>query len=287
MKYLKMLGKAVMLCLLIVLFLMPIGALYYISSAEQAQYETPVVSVGTERGYGEASPVVRMDVFETTTIQAKVISNSAAYMELKAYRYPYRIRWLISPGDAVKQGTVIGYYNGTEIVSELSGVVREINLGDQPFLRFNTLDELVLECYISDQQKSIFQRNGLALSDKNGVNLYIVDMSLIQSELGTRVLLKYDRQDLVFGAAFSNFVLYTGRTYPQTLVVETSCVYKKPGDEAYYVRLLDKDGYFLEERAVEVGYTNEKMICVSGVEEGDLRDSGYKALIEGGSNAGT
>lgn len=286
MKVLRIVGKTCFILFLIALFLLPVVALYAISQEEQAQYTVAAVNVGPERGYGESCAVCRLDMPESTTVQAKVVSSKQLYQELSAYRYPYQIRWTVSTGDAVKAGDCLGTYNGSAIAAQFTGVLREINLGEKPYVCFDSLEDLVLECTVSAQQEAIFARKNLELTDETGTALRFVDMSLIRGDEGRTVRLEYDKENLVYGTRYTDLLLYTGRVYSQTLAVDVDCVYQKAGSDSHFVRVLDDEGYFVWECPVEVGYSNGEMICVTGVDEGVWCDSGYKSLIEVKDNAG-
>lgn len=282
MRTFKSIAKALLIAALAVLFALPVGMLYAISVSEQQKYETPLVQVGPERAYGERCAVTRMDMAETITVSGRVVSGEFVYMELADYSEPYSIRWVRSQGDAVRQGETIGYYNGEAVTASATGVIREISLGSKPYIRLDSIERLLLECYVSDVELKILKRDSLELTDENGVPLTVADIDLIRSDGGTRVLLSYDAPTLTYGAAVEELKLRTGVVYRQALAVEADCVYRKEKDGQHYVRLVDENACYLREAPVEVGYTNGSYICVSGVQEGDWCDSGYKALVEAG-----
>lgn len=284
MKAWKKAVNGLILLVLAALFLLPVFALYQVSQAEQQQYVAPVVELGRERGYGESCIVSVVDMKETTQISARVVSGGYTYMELSQYKDPYAIRWQVSVGDPVQEGQLIGYYKEEEILAQSAGVIREISMGSSPYLGLEPLDDLVLECNLTPVQVGIMQRSNLNLTDENGVALTVKYISPICSESGTRVLLTYDRENLVYGQQIQDLTLYTGKVFPQTLVVDVSCVYQKPDQEGYFVRVLDEEGYFVREAPVRIGYSNGSQICITGVEEGTCCDTGYKALVEGANH---
>ena len=287
MRVIKAIVKTILFFLLIGLFLLPVYALYQISLAEQARYDAPVLLAGKEHGYGEPTPVRRMDMSETITIQAEVTSGQTAYMELTDYWYPGRIRWVAQIGDAVEEGETIAWYQGKPVCSEITGVLREISLGEKPYLRFDLLEDLILAADVDEIQLQVLQRDGLELQDSAGNALNVIDIDLIRGPNGTRVLLQYDNPGLIYGERFDKLTLSTGRVWRQVLVVDTACVYQKPGDESHYVRVLEESGELVGEKQVEVGYTNGTLICVSGIEDGTYCDPGYKVLVGGTANGET
>ena len=77
-------------------------------------------------------------------------------------------------------------------------------------------------------------------------------------------------------------IIYTGRVYPNVLVIDVDCVYRKYSDtDTWYVRQVDAHGVFIAEREVQIGYANEDVVCISGISEDVYIDSGYKAVVEG------
>lgn len=271
---------------LICLLLTPVGALYFISQNEQAQYQPEPVPVVEELAYGDIVSVVRRDIYETITISGTVVSVSDFFVELKT-KDPYELRFMVSVGDVIHPGDLIAYDGSKEIVSEAYGLIREISLSNDPYLRLCSLDDLALECYVNDTQRAILQRSSLELLDEDGTALTLLDMDEICTNGNTtRVLLQYDTENLRYGQTFSELILSTGKVYSQALVVDERCVYKKPNTDGYYLRLVDQDGHFISETEVKVGYSDGTYVSVSGIEEGTLCDSGYKTLAEE-NHAGT
>ena len=174
-------------------------------------------------------------------------------------------------------------YEGEKaLYSTADGLIGEISLGENPYLRLYSLQALALECEISQTQRKLFSRSDLALQDENGIPLELLELGEICTANGSiRLLLRYELPGLTYGQQLSSLTLYTGRVYSQTLAVEKRCVYQKNGDDASYLRLVDEAGHFLGEAEVLTGYANEDYICVSGVEEGTLCDGGYGAVWEG------
>ena len=116
------------------------------------------------------------------------------------------------------------------------------------------------------------------LYNEEGQKVEIIRKSNIVEEEFYRVYMKIPKKESYdYGKTISGYKLYTGNIYRDALVVSKECVYKGE-DDAYHVRIVDAEGNFLDERTVEVGYTCEELICVTGVEEGELCDSGYKSL---------
>lgn len=270
----------VLFCIILIAILVaPVGILYYISEDEQAQYQPDFIPAVEEMAYGEIVDIRRRDMSETITLSGSVVSVSDFFVELEV-KDPYALRFMVSVGDVIHPGDLSAYNGSKEILSEVYGMIREINLGTDSYLRMASLDDLALECYVNQSQRKVLLRSSLELADEDGTTLSFLSADDVYSgDNTTRVLLRYDKEDLCYGQSFENLKLTTGRVYRDALVVEERCVYQKVGAEGYYLRLVDEDGKYLSETEVKLGYSDGTYICVSGVDEGMLCDSGYKAFV--------
>lgn len=267
------------------LFLLPVGALVIISQMEQAQYVTAEDEQLQDMAYGKVCEVLRIDVEEYVEVSGGVISTKVSFMELKQYKEPYNIRFIVNVGDVVGEGDVIGYYQGKEVCSEVTGQIRMIDLGGEPYIMFESFNNLAIEIPCTDEYLlSIFQRSNAELTSRDGVIYRVLKVDDASSVMGaTKVWIAPEGgSTLIYGAPVEDLRLYTGRVFPQSLMIEKACVYSYPGSEAKYVRTVDRNGVFLSEVEVEVGFENGDYVSVSGVEEGTFCDSGYKAIVESG-----
>lgn len=270
----------VLFCIILVAALVaPVGILYYISEEEQAQYQPDFIPTVEEMAYGEIVDIRRRDMSETITLSGTVVSVSEFFVELKV-KDPYALRFMVSVGDVIHPGDLIAYNGDKEILSEAYGMIREISLGSDSYLRMASLEDLALECYVKQSQRKTLLRSSLELRDEDGANLTFLSADEIYSDGNTtRVLLRYDKEDLCYGQTFEDLMLTTGRVYSDALVVEERCVYQKSGSEGYYLRIVDEEGKFISEAEVKLGYSDGTYVCVSGVDEGMLCDSGYRAFV--------
>ncbi len=269
--------------LLLALLILPVGALYALSSMEQAQFaenNTPPVEL-TEFSYGTPSMVRCIDVSETITLSGTVISTEVIYQELDV-EDPALLRLLVTEGKLMQEGDLIGYYQGEAIYATQTGVIRSVGREKEAYIELWSLDALAIECYVTDAQLKVLQRGSLALSDSDG-NPYTVSRidSVSVGNANTRVLLTADAGLLTFGKTLSKFTLNTGRVYPQSTVVESRCIFSADGGFTHYVRLVDEDGNVLGLQQVTVGVTVGNYTCVTGVEEGQFCDPAYKSIVEG------
>lgn len=275
-------SKIIVMLLFLALIIAPIGALTYISALEQEQYLPQEGEIVLEElAYGTPIEVVRMDMTESITLSGTVVSTKVTYEELEQENIS-NLRLLVSTGQVLQAGDLIGYLDGQEIRATKTGVIRSINKGGDAYIELWALEDLVIECYVDDAQLKVLKRGSLDLTDSNG-NKYTVaqiDEIRIGSDL-TRVLLASETAELIYGKKMESTNFNTGRVYSDCLVVESSCVYTYNGRD-YYVRLVDQGGVVQGENPVEVGFSLNGYICITeGVQEGQFCDSGYKAIAEG------
>lgn len=279
----KTITKIIIALLFVALMVAPIGALYYISALEQAKYlpQNGEQIVMEELAYGAPTPIMRMDMEERITLSGTVVSTKVIYEELELDNIS-NLRLLISTGQVLQAGDLIGYLDGHEVRATKTGIIRSINRGSDAYIELWSLEDLAIECYVDDTQLKVLKRGSLDLTDADG-NKYTVahiDEIRVGSDL-TRVLLTSETAELIYGKKMEATNFNTGRVYPDCLVVEASCVYSYNGQD-YYVRLVDRDGVVLGEVQVELGFSMNGYICITdGAQEGQLCDSGYKAIAEG------
>ncbi len=286
MKFLRGLLKCLFWLLILALLVAPLGLIYQISSAEMLEYQTPTAPDLRESAYGVVTQTRREDVQEYVTVSGTFASQTYAYQDL-TQRDPSLIRWLVEEGQEIQAGQVLGTYRGEDVTAELTGILAERNTynPENAYLRVLLLEPLTLECRVSDETRKAFSRPDADLATEDGLAVTLDYISLSRNDDGTTtVRLSIEAGDYAYGQELKNLRVFTGRVYPQALVLEAKCLYQKePGENnPWYVRQVTKDGYFVQEQKVGVGYSNGELVCVTGVSEGDYFDSGYKAIVEGG-----
>lgn len=288
MEILRKIGKILLSLLLAFLLLAPVGVIFYISGQEQAQYAPPEAIELKAQSYGDPCRIFRTDMDETITLSGKVISTGVFYQELD-YRDPYALRLLLSPGQVIFAGDVIGSYKGEPVLATETGVVSSVNLGTDSYIQLESLDDLLLECYVNEKTLAVLQRENLDLRDETGAALQVAKIDPIQQgDQGTRALFTIEAGRFVYGETVENLPLTTGKVFSQALVVESQCIYRLNGGEQCYLRVVNEQGEFVEERKITAGYTNGRYTCITGAMEGEYCDPGYKAVVEGSDrDAGT
>lgn len=270
--------------LLVALLLIPVGALLYLSRLEQDQYSATTAGgdiVLVERAYGDIEEVLLTDLYESIELSGRVVSTGYLYQELDI-KSPHLLRLWVQSGDYLAAGDTIGICEGEAILSSTSGIISKISLGTDAYIEFYDLDTLALECYVTKDILKVLNRENLALTDKSGAAYEVVRLEDVPTNNGLyRALIRPVNGELALGASTGNLTMFTGRCYPDCIVVPQDCVYTLDGTN-FYVRIVDIEGVFLSQRQVEPGETVGNLVCVSGVKPGEYCDSGYKAVAEGG-----
>lgn len=282
MRILKGFLKVVFWCLILVLLITPVGLIFEISNREMEAYEPPEAPILQETAYGSVSQAYRTDVYEYVTISGNFVSNTYAYMELDQ-KEPSAIRWDVNVGEEIQEGQTIGTYKGQPVVSTLSGILVEKNsYSSDAYLKVKLLESLELECCVTNRILNILKRDGVELKTEDGEGVTLLWASQLKnSDETTNVRLSIDSDAYYYGQAVSDLKLMTGSAYLKALVLDEDCVYQKESgeDAQWYARKVTAEGKFMAEVEVSVGYRGDGVVCVSGVNEGDYFDAGYKAIV--------
>ncbi|MCD8381728.1 MAG: hypothetical protein LUC30_02245 [Clostridiales bacterium] len=285
---LKKIGSVCFWLLIVALLCLPVGLIFQISEAEMAQYEASEVPTLQQTAYGSPVQVERMDIRESITLSGTFVSDTWADMELSISKTEL-LRWSVAAGDQIAEGDVLGTYNGKDITSTLTGIIQDINVysgsTNNQYIRVKLLEPVMLECDVTQEQLETIQKyDDLTLADGTALSLEYVSLTRNEDDTTTVRLSLDDGAGYQYGQVLKEFPLYTGVTYPQTLVLSEQCVYQKTegDDQPWYARRVTENGIFIEEIQVQVSGSYDGMVRISGVEEGDWFDSGYKAVLEAG-----
>lgn len=265
--------------MIFVLLVAPLGILTAISQAEMAEYEPPAAPLIRETSIGTPRQSMRMNVKEYIMVSGQYTSNEIGFQNLPQAE-PEKIRWIVSAGEEVQTGQVLGYYGDAEVTSEMNGMLEDIHgVSGNAYLKIRLFSPLELETTVSEETLAALRRGGekLCLGDGTAVELtYAANAKNADGSFNVRLMFHND--DAVYGEAVG-YMIYTGLEFPNALVVQSNCVYQKDGQ--WYVRQVSENGSFIAEIPVQVSYDDGSYACVSGIDEGDWFDSGYKAIVGG------
>ena len=270
--------KALIVVLLFGVFLLlPILLIMQLSKKEMKQYNTNEVYFFKEASYGEPCVVVRQDMQQYYSVSGIVTSDTYHYMKVDD-NSGNEIRLSKSIGDEIAKDEIIGYQGEKEITSIYNGIIEEISLFDNGYIKVRSLDERILTCMVDIEVANKLNDNKELYTEK-GSKVSIKNVSKIVEQNQVKIVLFIEDIEYLYGQMVENLKLFTGKVYEDVLALDESCVYQKDETGSYYVRVLDDYGYFIEEKEVMVGFKNNDMVTVLNLDEGTLCDSGYKNLL--------
>lgn len=276
--------KVIFWMLIIALLVLPLGLISQISSAEMEEYAPADSPVIRQSAIGTPVKATRQDVELHVNVTGSFTCTEVAFMEL-TQRKPYNIRWIVSYGDETQIGQVLGYYNGDPVISTVEGILRDISTSTgNAYLSVDCFSPLVLECMVEDRTlDSLLQcRENLTLTDGSKVELVYIARAK-NADGTTMVRFSLAREGDAYGSAVKDLPIYLGAGYPQVVVLPMDCVYQKTEgeDEPWFVRHVTEEGILIEEFQVKVSYSDGNLAVVSGIQEGQWFDSGYKVVVQG------
>ena len=283
MKITKIVVTALVWLLILALMITPLVMVIQISRAEMEEYATPTVPILQQSAVGKGARATLQDVKEYVTVSGSFNSSTFAYQELEAGVYS-DVRWMVSTGEEVQEGQVMGTYPGGEIISEFTGILVSMNLSSaRPHFKFRLFAPVELNCNVDDRVLSLL-KYATNLQTDQGETVTLTYASKQKNPDGTtKVRLMIDSKSYSYGQMASNLKIYTGMIYRQTVVIPVECVYQKVSgaNNPWFVRVITEDGLLKGEVEVTVGFTDGVVICVSGINEGEYCDDGYKAVAGG------
>ena len=276
--------KVLFWVLIIALLVMPLGLIYQISLAEMEEYEVTDSPIIRQSSIGTPSQTVRMDLELYVTVSGSFTSTEVAFMDLD-YKKPYDIRWVVSYDDEIQVGQVLGYYYGEEVLSTVEGKVANISTSStDAYIMVNCFAPLVLECSVDDATLAAIEQFRDTLTLEDGTKVVVSYIAKAKNIDGTTTIrFSLDCEGDSYGTAVEDLIIYLGTSYPQVLLLPLDCVYQKTAgdDEPWYVREVSEDGFLICEKQVKISYSNNSVAVVSGIEEGQWFDSGYKVVVSG------
>lgn len=264
------------------LIVAPIGATIWLSIEEQKEYVVSEELKIEEVAYGELDNVRRESVEEMISVSGEVVSNESYFWEIGQYSDSMKWRFVVSEGDYVEKGTLIGYYDREEVYADISGIIEEISTGDAGYIKLASTSELALELMVeTNEEYRLLTSNEQVFTDSEGGEYHLLSSQDYIDESGFRKIRFSvpDENNWMLGQKVTDLVLLSGKTFDNVLVVDKDCVYSYDDGLTYYVRVQDEFGDF-NETEVKLGQIVGDLACITGVEEGTLCDSGYKIIAE-------
>ena len=262
--------KLTVITVILLLFLAPIIILYKLSGSEKKSYIQDTYYEYKEAAYGEPIRVTRADIEYYVTTDGVISSSEYITIDIKDIE---RDNILVQPGDEIYKDKEIT--TGQKIIkAPCNGIVESVDTGNR--VRVLSFDKLQLVTNIPIDKLN-YIKESKSLSFNENEKLTVREISNIAQGNKVKVVFDIDSKSYMYGEELPDIKIYTDKVYSEVLVVNKNCVYKK--GNSYYVRVLDENGYYINEQEVKVSLETEEYMAISGVEEGTICDSGYKAFI--------
>lgn len=262
--------KLTVITVILLLFLAPIIILYKLSGSEKKSYIQDTYYEYKEAAYGEPIRVTRADIEYYVTTDGVISSSEYITIDIKDIESD---NILVQPGNEIYKDKEIT--TGQKIIKAPSnGIVESVDTGNR--IRVLSFDKLQLVTNIPIDKLN-YIKESKSLSFNENEKLTVREISNIAQGNKVKVVFDIDSKSYMYGEELPDIKIYTDKVYSEVLVVNKNCVYKK--GNSYYVRVLDENGYYINEQEVKVSLETEEYMAISGVEEGTICDSGYKAFI--------
>lgn len=262
--------KLTVITVILLLFLAPIIILYKLSGNEKKSYIQDTYYEYKEAAYGEPIRVTRADIEYYVTTDGVISSSEYITIDIKDIESD---NILVQPGNEIYKDKEIT--TGQKIIkAPCNGIVESVDTGNR--IRVLSFDKLQLVTNIPIDKLN-YIKESKSLSFNENEKLTVREISNIAQGNKVKVVFDIDSKSYMYGEELPDIKIYTDKVYSEVLVVNKNCVYKK--GNSYYVRVLDENGYYINEQEVKVSLETEEYMAISGVEEGTICDSGYKAFI--------
>lgn len=262
--------KLTVITVILLLFLAPIIILYKLSGSEKKSYIQDTYYEYKEAAYGEPIRVTRADIEYYVTTDGVISSSEYITIDIKDIESD---NILVQPGNEIYKDKEIT--TGQKIIkAPCNGIVESVDTGNR--IRVLSFDKLQLVTNIPIDKLN-YIKESKSLSFNEDEKLTVREISNIAQGNKVKVVFDIDSKSYMYGEELPDIKIYTDKVYSEVLVVNKNCVYKK--GNSYYVRVLDENGYYINEQEVKVSLETEEYMAISGVEEGTICDSGYKAFI--------
>ena len=262
--------KLTVITVILLLFLAPIIILYKLSGSEKKSYIQDTYYEYKEAAYGEPIRVTRADIEYYVTTDGVISSSEYITIDIKDIESD---NILVQPGNEIYKDKEIT--TGQKIIkAPCNGIVESVDTGNR--IRVSSFDKLQLVTNIPIDKLN-YIKESKSLSFNENEKLTVREISNIAQDNKVKVVFDIDSKSYMYGEELPDIKIYTDKVYSEVLVVNKNCVYKK--GNSYYVRVLDENGYYINEQEVKVSLETEEYMAISGVEEGTICDSGYKAFI--------
>lgn len=268
--------RVVTVIVVLVIYCVPLFGIYCISNKEKESYQLDDEYNIEKTAYGVPCEVSKIDMQEYYSYPGTIEGYKIVDVKVSGLKAD-KTSYICKTGDEIFKNQDIATDGRNTFKSPMNGIVQDIPYSKDGCVNVLSLDELCLNLSVPVDEVGVFEN---AIYDENGNKIKVIAKSNQVNENG-EVSIKITNTfgDYLAGQSVNDIKIYTGYTYSNVYVVDVDCVYSKGKDNTYFVRKVDSKGKFIEEVEVGIGYSNGEYICITGLEEGEFCDDGYKDLV--------
>ncbi|PKK40454.1 hypothetical protein ABB02_00313 [Clostridiaceae bacterium JG1575] len=270
----KILKRGSLALILALLFIIPLGVLYYTTRSELSGYKEPPMIQWKQKAYGAVFSVEEGTMYEGEKVKGAYIAKNLGYSWVE--KSPKQeLAVLPKEGNEIQMNQLLALIGGKEVKAGFSGILqRAEDRGDRALFSYIRLDQPVLEVPWPVEK---IMEVGQKLTDDQGEEYQVISASEMIKN-GSRTLTLHPKGKHLVGETFEGF-LKSGGSLENVLMLHESCLYRKEPNGEVYVRLVNEGDELLGEIAVKPGVSNGEFISVIGLEKGTRCDSGYASLM--------
>ena len=257
--------------LLLAVLVAPLSLVLYMSETGMREEQLPPPPRLLEESYGNVRPVRVMlqNVQEAVLVSGVFVGCENAFQELE-YKDPENIRWIVSAGQEIRAGQILGYYEGEMIIAQYDGILKAQNTRtSHAYLQYELFYPIELQSKIHWEDAQKLQNAGELYADENIGFVQLTYVSSVRNPDGTvDVRLALPDSEYTYGQQITNLPIYTGQELKYQMVLPVDCIYQKVEgeDQPWYVYQMTQQGEPIGEIEVELGYTNGQIVCINQLE---------------------
>ncbi|MDD2269259.1 MAG: hypothetical protein PHY15_06940 [Eubacteriales bacterium] len=267
--------KKVLVVSAVILIILPILLIFYITYVEMEQYRYDDNYKIIETAYGVPSQVIRGTINESFELEGQFISKEFVFIDIDTSN-ENPIKFLYSVNDEVKAGDCLALIGDEKIYSQYNGIIADFSFtANDSYIKLLNLEKLMFECYYNGDL-SIEESKTYTTTDNN--KLTITSVSNIYDEQGRKIYAQVENDEYMYGQK-AKFIVNTGVSYEDVLMIRKDCIYRKEMDGKHYIRRVKSNREVIGEVEVTPGISDGNMISITGLEEGWYCDPGYAKFL--------
>lgn len=248
-------------------FLLPIVILYTLTMSEINKYLPSEITIVKEMSYGPVYEIIRGSVTEKIKLKGRFESTETCIVTSSARNNVP----IVSEQDEVYVNDILGYEGTKEVLSTCNGIVEKIYMNSEVLIYLiKDIDHLVYEGF-TGSEIPINIGDAVVLDKNNGK---VVSISNVMTIEGIKYSFKIDNGNYRLNQE-AEFIVSTGTSYENVLVIPIDCVYYNTKNSSYVYREVKNTGEVIGEKEIKIGIKDEFYMSAQGLEGGSYCDFEY------------